>query len=91
MSETKRDKCNFVLDVPLQNQAYLVTGPLFSVFFTRIFSLETTRFSVVDAVRSCMMGPMMQVARGDVVSSPAQSNDTVAKEPNRHLGSDTLF
>lgn len=91
MSGTKHGKFNLVLNVLLQNQAYLVTGPLFSVFFTRIFSLETTRFSVVDAVRSCMMGPMLQVARGDVVDSPAQLNDTVAKEPNRRPGSDTLF
>lgn len=44
------------------NAAYLLSTPLFSAVLTRIFSLETTRFSVVDAVRSCMMGPMMQVA-----------------------------
>lgn len=74
-----------------QNVAYLVTGTLFSVFFTRILSLETTRFSVVVAVRSCMMGPMLQVASGNVDPNPAQFIDTVAKEPNRHLGSDTLF
>lgn len=73
------------------NEAYLVTGPVFSVFFTRIFSLETTRFSVVDAVRSCMMGPMLQVDRGDILLNPAKLNNTIAKEPNRHLGSDNLF
>ena len=64
---------------------------LFLVFFTRIFSLETTRFSVVDAVRSCMMGPMLQVVRGDVLLNSAKLNDPIAKEPNRHLGSDNLF
>lgn len=45
--------------------AYLVTISLFSLVLTRIFSLDTTHFSVVDVVRSCMMGPMMQVARED--------------------------
>lgn len=46
----------------VSHAAYLLSTPLFSAVLTRIFSLETTRFSVVDAVRSCMMGPMMQVA-----------------------------
>lgn len=75
----------------MYNEAYLVSGTLFSVFFTRIFSLETTRFSVVDAVRSCMMGPMLQVPSGDVVLTPVQLYITVAKEPNRHLESDAVF
>lgn len=45
------------------NEAYLVTISLFSLVLARIFSLDTTHFSVVDAVRSCMMGPIVQVAR----------------------------
>lgn len=52
-----------LIDVTVKSKAYLVTGPLFSVFLTRIFSLETTRFSVVEAVRSCMMGPMLHPTR----------------------------
>ena len=51
------------------------------------------RLSVVDAVCSCMMGPMLlgrQVGMLLFEESSAISNDTEAKEPNRHLGSDTL-
>lgn len=49
-------------------EAHLATSPVFSAFLTLILSLEETRFSVVDADRSCMMGPMSQV----VVFSPRQ-------------------
>lgn len=52
----------------------------------RIFSFGTTHFSAVDAVRSCIIGPILQIARKDAASSPA-----LAKEPNRHHGSDTLL
>lgn len=45
--------------IPDLCEAYLVTDPLFSVVFTRIFSFETTHFSVVVVVRSCMIGPML--------------------------------
>lgn len=67
-------------------EAYLLPDPLISEAFMRILSLGTTHFSAVDAVRSCMMGPMLQIARKDAASSPA-----LAKEPNRHLESDTLL
>lgn len=68
------------------SEAYLLPDSLISVAFMRVFSFGTTHFSAVDAVRSCMMGPMLQIARKDAASSPA-----LAKEPNRHLGSDTLL
>ena len=42
-------------------EAYLVvTSPVFSAFLPLILSFEETRFSVVDADRSCMMGPILQ-------------------------------
>lgn len=52
-------------------KAYLLPDPLISAAFMRIFSFGTTHFCAVDAVRSCMMGPMLQIARKDAASTPA--------------------
>ena len=66
-------------------EAYLVTSPVFSAFRTLILSLEETRFSVVDAVRSCMMGPILQVA-----FSPKQGG-ILAIEHSLHLVREIQF
>lgn len=50
-----------------------------------------TRFSAVDAVRSCMMGPMLQVARRDVHLGPTELNGTKAKAHTAYLESDHLL
>lgn len=44
--------------INFSNQTYLATTPVFSAFFILTFSLPGTFFSVADAVRSCMMGPI---------------------------------
>lgn len=71
---TRRDRIVVMLRA---NEAYLVTISLFSLVLTRIFSLDTTHFSVVDVVRSCMMGPMMQVAREDRILPGVQHDRSV--------------
>lgn len=71
---TRRDRIVVMLRA---NEAYLVTISLFSLVLTRIFSLDTTHFSVVDVVRSCMMGPMMQVAREDRILLGVQHDRSV--------------
>lgn len=61
-------------------EAYLETSPVFSAFLTLILSFEETRLSVVDAVRSCMIGPMLQA-----VLSPEPGGGILAIEPSLHL------